>query len=86
MSFEPLNDRVLIEPGKAEEKTAGGIYIPDTAKEKSQEGTVIAVGPEAKGLKKGDKVIFESFAASEITLQGKKHVILKAKDVLGIIK
>lgn len=85
MEFKPLNERVLIEPKQAEEKTAGGIYIPDTAKEKSQQGKVLAIGPEVKDVKPGDIVVFESFAGTEIGLEGKKMMILKIKDILGII-
>ena len=86
MEFIPLKDNVLIKPKNSEEKTSGGIYIPETAKEKSQEGKVIAIGEEVKALKKGDDVIYESFAGTEIKLDEKKHMVLKLKDVLGIIR
>ncbi|MBU1975550.1 MAG: co-chaperone GroES [Nanoarchaeota archaeon] len=87
MEFKPLNERVLVKPSEAEEKTAGGIYIPESAKEKSQEGTIVAVADKGcESLKVGDKVVYENFAGADINLDGKKHIILKIKDVLGIIK
>jgi chaperonin GroES len=90
MEVIPLKNKVLVQPKESEEKTAGGIYIPDTAKEKTQEGVVIAAGePGDSGympVKKGDHVLYESYAGSEIEIEGKKHLILKVKDILGIIK
>ena len=89
VSIKPLADRVVIEPLAAEEKTAGGIIIPDTAKEKPQEGTVIAVGPgkvdEPTTVKAGDKVLYGKYAGSELKLDGKDYLIVKESDLLGII-
>jgi chaperonin GroES len=90
MDVIPLRKRILVLPKESEEKTAGGIYIPDTAKEKTQEGTVVAVGePGESGympVKKGDHVLYETYSGSEVEIHGKKHLILKIKDVLGIIQ
>ena len=89
VNFRPLADRVLIEPIQAETKTASGIIIPDTAKEKPQEGTVIAVGPgkvdEPTTVKAGDKVLYGKYAGSELKLDGKDYLIVKESDLLGII-
>ncbi len=89
VNFKPLADRVLIEPTAAETTTASGIIIPDTAKEKPQEGTVIAVGPgkvdEPTTVKVGDKVLYGKYAGSELKLDGKDFLIVKESDVLGII-
>jgi chaperonin GroES len=89
VKFRPLADRVLIEPIQAETKTASGIIIPDTAKEKPQEGTVIAVGPgkvaEPTTVKAGDKVLYGKYAGSELKLDGKDYLIVKESDLLGII-
>ncbi|MCF7862154.1 co-chaperone GroES [Candidatus Woesearchaeota archaeon] len=84
MSIKPLKDRVLIKPKETEEKTAGGIYIPDSAKEKTQEAEVIAVGTDEKmPVKTGDKVIYESYAGTEVKINGKKHLIIQVKDILA---
>lgn len=89
VQFKPLADRVLIEPNAAETTTASGIIIPDTAKEKPQEGTVIAVGPgkvdEPTTVKEGDKVLYGKYAGSELKLDGKDYLIVKESDLLGII-
>lgn len=89
VKFRPLADRVLIEPIQAETKTASGIIIPDTAKEKPQEGTVIAVGPgkvdEPTTVKAGDKVLYGKYAGSELKLDGIDYLIVKESDLLGII-
>ena len=89
VNFKPLSDRVLIEPLAAETTTASGIIIPDTAKEKPQEGTVIAVGPgkvdEPTTVKVGDKVLYGKYAGSELKLDGKDFLIVKESDILGII-
>jgi chaperonin GroES len=90
MDVQPLRNRILVLPKESEEKTAGGIYIPDTAKEKTQEGVVVSVGePGESGympVKKGDHVLYETYSGSEIDVAGKKHLILKVKDILAIIK
>lgn len=89
MKIKPLADRVLIEPKAAEEKTASGLFIPDSAKEKPLEGTVVATGPgtdEVKmEVKKGDKVLYGKYAGTEITVDGKDYLIMKQNDILAII-
>ena len=89
MTIKPLADRVLIEPKEAETKTAGGIYIPDTAKEKPQQGTVVAAGPGKKDepmeVKVGDQVIYGKYAGTEVTVEDKKYLIVKQSDILAIL-
>lgn len=89
MDVKPLADRVLIQPAAAEEKTIGGIIIPDTAKEKPLKGTVVAVGngtkDEAMVLKAGDTVLFGKYAGTELDLDGEKYLIMRQSDVLAII-
>ena len=89
MTVKPLADRVLIEPNPAEEKTAGGLYIPDTAKEKPLVGKVIAVGPGTSDVKMevkvGDQVLYGKYAGTEITIDGKDLLIMKQGDILAII-
>ena len=94
MKIQPLNDRVLVTRIEGEKKTAGGIIIPDTAKEKPQEGKVIAVGPgkfdnEGKRIpldvKKDDRVLFSKYGGTEIKFDGVEHLILREDDILGII-
>jgi len=95
MKIKPLNDRILVLRTGEEEKTAGGIIIPDTAKEKPQEGKIVAVGPgklDEKGkrvpmaVKKGDKVLFSKYGGTEIKLDGVEHLIMREDDILGIIE
>lgn len=87
--IKPLADRVLVEPKEAETKTASGLYIPDTAKEKPQEGKVIAAGPGKKDepmeVKIGDEVIYGKYAGTEVTVEGKKYLIVKQSDILAIL-
>ena len=87
--IRPLADRVLIEPKEAETKTASGIYIPDTAKEKPQQGKVIAVGPGKKDepmeVKVGDEVLYGKYAGTEVTVEEKKYLIVKQSDILAIL-
>lgn len=89
MNIKPLSDRVLIEPAAAEEKTAGGIYIPDTAKEKPQKGKVVAVGPGKKDepttVKKGDTVLYGKYSGTELTVDGKELLMMRESDLLAII-
>ena len=89
MSFRPLGDRVAIELIEQAEKTAGGIYIPDTAKEKPQRGTVIAVGPGKDGnlmtVQVGDTVLYGKDAGQEINYEGKDYLIMREDDILVII-
>jgi chaperonin GroES len=95
LSFKPLGGRVLIEPIEQEETTAGGIILPETAKEKPQEGKVLAVGPGerddegkriALDVKVGDKVLFAKYSGTEVKMDGKKLLILRESDLLGIIE
>ncbi|MBS7274553.1 MAG: co-chaperone GroES [Bacteroidales bacterium] len=89
MMIKPLADRVLIEPKEAETKTAAGIYIPDTAKEKPQQGTVVAAGPGKKDepmeVKVGDQVLYGKYAGTEVTVDDKKYLIVKQSDILAIL-
>ncbi len=94
MNVKPLADRVLVRPLKAEEKTAGGIFIPDNAKEKPQKGEIIAVG-EGKysdggqkiemALKKGDKVLYGKYSGTEVTVEDEDYLIMRESDILAII-
>ena len=95
MKIKPLNDRVLVLRIKEEEKTSGGIIIPDTAKEKPQEGRVVAVGPGkvddngkriSLDVKANDRVLFGKYAGTEINIDGVEHLIMKEDDILGIIE
>ncbi len=95
MAFRPLGDRVLIKRVEEEEKTKGGIIIPDTAKEKPQEGEVIAVGPGTRDdsgkvqpldLKKGDKILFGKWSGSEVKIDGQDMLIMNDSDVLGVVE
>jgi chaperonin GroES len=95
MKVKPLNDRVLVLRTEEEEKTKGGIIIPDTAKEKPQEGKVVAVGPgklSDKGeripldLKENDRVLFGKYAGSDIKIDGVEHLILREDDILGVVQ
>lgn len=89
VNIKPLADRVLIEPMAAETKTASGIYIPDTAKEKPQQGKVVAVGPGTKDenvtLKVGDTVLYGKYAGTELKLEGADYLMMRESDVLAII-
>lgn len=89
MNIKPLADRVVVQPSAAEEKTAGGIIIPDTAKEKPQRGTVVAVGPgkkdEPMSVKEGDAVLYGKYAGTEINISGEDYLILRESDILAII-
>jgi chaperonin GroES len=87
--MKPINDRVVVKPAPAEEKSSGGIIIPDNAKEKPQKGTVIAVGPGKEDhkmtVKKGDKVLYGKYAGQEITYEGVDYLIMREDDILVII-
>lgn len=85
MAIKPLGERVLLKPLAGEEKTAGGLYIPDNAQEKPQEAEVIAVGSEVKDLTEGDKVLYGKYAGTEISHSGEKYLIMKEEDVLAIV-
>ncbi|MBR1870026.1 MAG: co-chaperone GroES [Bacteroidales bacterium] len=89
MMIKPLADRVLIEPKEAETKTASGIYLPDTAKEKPQQGTVLAAGhgkkDEPMEVKVGDVVLYGKYSGTEVTVDEKKYLIVKQSDILAIL-
>ncbi|MBQ7269364.1 MAG: co-chaperone GroES [Bacteroidales bacterium] len=89
MMIKPLADRVLIEPKEAETKTASGIFIPDTAKEKPQQGKVLAAGPGKKDepmeVKVGDMVLYGKYSGTEVTVDDKKYLIVKQSDILAIL-
>ena len=95
LSFKPLGGRVLVEPMEQEEITAGGIILPETAKEKPQEGKILATGPGerdedgkriAMDVKVGDKVLFAKYSGTEVKMNGKKLLILRESDLLGILE
>ena len=95
MKFKPLNDRVLVEALDQETKTKGGIIIPDTAKEKPQQGKVIAAGPGARtedgkllpmGVKAGDKILFGKWSGTEVKIDGEELLIMKESDILGVLE
>jgi chaperonin GroES len=95
MKFRPLHDRVVVRRVEEEEKTKGGIIIPDTAKEKPQEGEVIAVGPGARDesgklvpldLKAGDRVLFGKWSGTEVKIDGEELLIMKESDVMGVVE
>ncbi len=85
MKIKPLGKRIMVKPFKQEEKTEGGIYLPETAsKDKPQQGKVIAVGPDFKGVKKEDKVIFAKYVGTEVEIDNEEYLILGKDDVLAI--
>lgn len=95
MNLKPLSDRIVVKALEAEEKTASGIVLPDTAKEKPQEGEVMAVGPgkvlengtrQEMELKVGDKIIFSRYAGTEVKIKGEEYLILRQDDVLALIQ
>ncbi|SRR5713101_6585687 len=95
MQFRPLHDRVLIRRVESEERTKGGILIPDTAKEKPMEGEVVSVGPGARGddgklqpmdLKAGDRVLFGKWSGTEVKLDGEELIIMKESDIMGVLE
>jgi chaperonin GroES len=95
MKFRPLHDRVVVKRVEAEEKSAGGIIIPDTAKEKPQQGEVISVGPGGRDetgklipidLKAGDRVLFGKWSGTEVKLDGEEYLIMKESDIMGVLE
>src|SRR5213596_3846561 len=95
MAFRPLHDRVVVRRIEAEEKTAGGLIIPDTAKEKPMEGEVIAVGPGARNeqgqivaldVREGDRILFGKWSGTEVKLDGEELLIMKESDIMGVIE
>ncbi len=94
IKFKPLGDRIVVEATKKEEKTAGGVYLPDSAKEKPMEGVVLAVGKGARDaqgsliameLSAGDKIVFGKWAGTEVKIDGKEYLIMKESDVMGVL-
>ena len=85
VKFKPLKDRVFVSYTEELEKTAGGLYIPDSAKEKPQSGKVEAVGDEVKSLKIGEKILFDRYSGSKISIDNTEYLIIKEEDVLGIL-
>tara|TARA_Y100000814_G_scaffold281483_1_gene245702 strand:- start:260 stop:550 length:291 start_codon:yes stop_codon:yes gene_type:complete len=94
LSLKPLADRVVVEPAPAEDKSAGGIILPDTAQEKPQQGTVVAVGPGKASdsgsliemtVKNGDKVLYGKYSGSEIALEGTDYIIMRESDILAVL-
>jgi chaperonin GroES len=89
VNITPLADRVLVEPAPAEEKTASGLYIPDTAKEKPQKGIVVAAGAGKKDepltVKEGDTVLYGKYAGTEISVEGKDYLIMRESDIFAIV-
>lgn len=89
LNINPLHDRVIVKPAPAEEKTASGIIIPDTAKEKPQRGTVLAAGPGKKDepmtVKAGDAVLYGKYAGTEISIEGQDYLIMRESDILAIV-
>ncbi|NLE02625.1 MAG: co-chaperone GroES [Fibrobacter sp.] len=94
MNVQPLEDRIILKPIEAEQKTAGGIIIPDNAKEKPQKGEVVAVGPGkisdsghkvAVSLKQGDKVLYGKYSGTEVSIDGKEYLILRESDILAVM-
>ncbi len=94
MKFRPLHDRVVVEPLEQEEKTAGGIIVPDTAKEKPMQGKVVAVGPGARGedgalqppdVKKGDTILYGKYSGTEVKIDDQELLIMRESDIMGIL-
>ena len=89
VNITPLHDRVIVKPAPAEEKTAGGIIIPDTAKEKPQRGTVVAAGPGKKDepmtVKSGDSILYGKYAGTEVSFEGYDYLIMRESDILAVI-
>lgn len=86
MKFKPLKDRVFVSYSEEGEKTAGGIYIPDSAKEKPQKGVVEAAGSEVKEIKVGNTILFDKYSGSKVTIDNKEYLIIKEEDILGIVE
>ncbi len=86
MKFKPLKDRVFLKYSEESEKTSGGLYIPDAAKEKPQRGTVEAVGSEVKEVKVGSTVLFDKYSGSKINIDNVEYLIIKEEDILGIVE
>lgn len=87
MAIQPLGDRVLVKIAESESKTKSGLYIPDTAKEKTQQGSVVAVGEsEDINVKVGDQVLYDKYAGSNLNIDGAEHLILRVDDIIAVVK
>ena len=86
MKFKPLKDRVFVKYTEEGEKTAGGLYIPDSAKEKPQKGLVEAVGQEVKEIKVGNTILFDKYSGSKVNIDNNEYLIIKEEDILGIVE
>jgi len=86
MTIKPLGDRILVKPDTEAAETIGGIYLPDSAKEKPQQGKVVAVGPDVENVKKGNTVLIPKYGGTEVTIDGVDHQIYSEDSVLGILK
>jgi chaperonin GroES len=84
--IKPLGDRVVAAKEKPESKTASGLYLPDNAKEKPVEAKVLAVGPDVKGVKTGDKIVYKDYSTTELKIDGNEYLIVKEEDILATIK
>lgn len=85
VKLKPLGDRIVAQVEAAESKTASGLYLPDNAKEKSKVATVLAVGPDATGIKIGDRAIFKEYSTTEVKVDGSEYILVKAEDVLATL-
>ncbi len=86
VNFKPLKERVFVSYSEEQERTSGGLYIPDAAKEKPQRGRIEAIGGEVKGVKVGDEVLFDKYSGSKISFDGTDYLILKEDDILGVLE
>lgn len=86
MNLQPLTDRVVLEQIESEEKTSSGIILPDSAKEKPEQAKVVAIGPDVKGIKVGEIVLYTKYGPNEVKVDGKEYLIVKEEDVMAVIK
>lgn len=86
VNFKPLKERVFVSYSEEQDRTSGGLYIPDAAKEKPQRGRIEAIGGEVKGVKVGDEVLFDKYSGSKISFEGTDYLILKEEDILGVLE
>jgi len=86
MKFKPLKDRVFVKYSEEAERTAGGLYVPESAKEKPQKGVIEAVGSEVKEIKVGDIILFDKYSGSKINIDNNEYLIIKEEDILGIVQ
>lgn len=86
MKITPLGDRILVKPDDEAAEQQGGIYLPDSAKEKPQQGTAVSVGPDVENVKKGDRVLLPRYGGTEVSVKGADHSIFREEDILGILK